>query len=127
MECVAWLGGGIHVSGTRWRVDPACEKGAAVTGSAVFAFCKRLRRKADTPTGTPSENNSPMAKSTANEYGVKEKRATKGGKARRNFELNGTYSQKHLRLKEEQALRVGSTGRDQPSTKQDKNKKAAKT
>ena len=79
------------------------------------------------PTPTPSENNSPMAKSTANEYGVKEKRATKGDKARRNFELNGTYSQKHLRLKEEQALRVGSTGRDQPSTKQDKNKKAAKT
>ena len=92
-------------------------------GSAVFAFCKRFAK----PTPTPSENNSPMAKSTANEYGVKEKRATKGGKARRNFELNGTYSQKHLRLKEEQALRVGSTGRDQPSTKQDKKKKAAKT
>ena len=102
---------------------PRAKRGRRLRGAQSLHFASAFRK----PTPTPSENNSPMAKSTANEYGVKEKRATKGDKARRNFELNGTYSQKHLRLKEEQALRVGSTGRDQPSTKQDKNKKAAKT
>ena len=41
------------------------------------------------------------------ENGIKA-RATKSQKAKRNFELNGSYSSKHLRLREEQSLRLAS-------------------
>ena len=43
-------------------------------------------------------------KSRSNEDGVKTSRSKGSDKARRSFELNGTYSSKHLRLREERAL-----------------------
>ena len=55
----------------------------------------------------------PMAKSSNNEYGVKELRSKKSNKAHRNFELHGAYSQKHIRANaarmEEQSLRGPET------------------
>ena len=41
-----------------------------------------------------------MPRKGSSEDGVKSKGRSKADKQRRNFELNGTYSAKHLRLKE---------------------------
>ena len=41
-----------------------------------------------------------MPRKGSSEDGVKGKGRSKADKQRRNFELNGTYSAKHLRLKE---------------------------
>ena len=38
------------------------------------------------------------------EHGMKATRSKKSDKAKRSFELHGTYSSKHLRLREAQAL-----------------------
>lgn len=52
------------------------------------------------------------SKGSKDEYGVKDKGRKKADKAKRTFELNGTYTAKHMRLKEERdekakAARVG--------------------
>ena len=49
-----------------------------------------------------------MPKQRADENGMKGGRSKKSDKARRTHELNGSYSQKHLRLREEQALKQAS-------------------
>jgi hypothetical protein len=41
-----------------------------------------------------------MPRKSSHQDGVKSKGRSKADKARRNFELHGTYSSKHLRLKE---------------------------
>jgi len=41
-----------------------------------------------------------MPRKSSHEDGVKSKGRSKADKARRNFELHGQYSAKHLRLKE---------------------------
>ena len=38
------------------------------------------------------------------EHGMRSTRSKKSDKSHRNFELHGTYSSKHLRLREEQAV-----------------------
>ena len=43
---------------------------------------------------------STMPRKSSHQDGVKSKGRSKADKARRNFELHGTYSSKHLRLKE---------------------------
>jgi len=43
-----------------------------------------------------------MPRKTGDEHGVKQKGRSKSDKAKRSFELNGTYSAKHLRLREQQ-------------------------
>ena len=53
------------------------------------------------------------SKGSKDEYGVKDKGRKKADKAKRTFELNGTYTAKHMRLKEERdekakAARVGT-------------------
>ena len=50
-------------------------------------------------------------KSRADENGIKSARAKKSDKAKRSFELNGTYSSKHLRLREERALAEAARNR----------------
>lgn len=44
-------------------------------------------------------------KTGRDDQGVKTKGRSKKDKGRRNFELHGTYSQKHLRLREEELER----------------------
>jgi hypothetical protein len=51
------------------------------------------------PTETRSEIELPMPKKASGEDGVKAKQRSKSDKAKRTFELNGTYSAKHMRLK----------------------------
>ena len=46
-----------------------------------------------------------MPKARANEDGVKGSRAKKSDKARRNFDLHGAYTAKHLRVRQEEARR----------------------
>ena len=50
-----------------------------------------------------------MPKQRADEHGMKGTRAKKDAKAKRTFELHGAYTQKHLRLREEQAVARLST------------------
>jgi len=44
-----------------------------------------------------------MPRKGSGEEGVKSKQRSKSDKARRSFELNGTYSSKHLRLRAAEA------------------------
>mgnify|MGYP004388340059 FL=1 len=46
-----------------------------------------------------------MPKAHADEHGVKGSRAKKSDKARRNFDLHGAYTAKHLRVRQEEARR----------------------
>ena len=51
------------------------------------------------PPETRSEIELPMPKKASGEDGIKAKQRSKSDKAKRTFELNGTYSAKHMRLK----------------------------
>ena len=52
---------------------------------------------------TRSHSQPTMPRKGSGEEGVKSKQRSKSDKARRSFELNGTYSSKHLRLRAAEA------------------------
>jgi len=57
-----------------------------------------------------------MPSKTSNVDGIKQKTRSKADKARRTFELNGTYSSKHLRIREQTALSA-QAAEPQPTAK----------
>ena len=91
---VCWLESTIMLRGTRestimysWRV--LTSPPAARFSTAPERGRPRTRRTSRT-----------MPRKSSHEDGVKSKGRSKADKARRNFELHGQYSAKHLRLKE---------------------------
>ena len=64
---------------------------------SLLAFRRRLNRA---PARGARRTSTTMPRKSSHEDGVKSKGRSKADKARRNFELHGQYSAKHLRLKE---------------------------
>ena len=59
-----------------------------------------FRRRLNEPARGADAQSTTMPRKSSHEDGVKSKGRSKADKARRNFELHGQYSAKHLRLKE---------------------------